>query len=131
MNRLLLLLALVTALVVACVAQSPPPRVIAVTIASGATTPTVGASMAGCTLTGFIIPAGWTGGTSMTFQGAPDGTNYYLMTESEFSATSLTVTLTANRYIPSSSPAAFWGVRSIKPVVSTTSRAETFYLVCR
>jgi hypothetical protein len=76
--------------------------------------------MGGMNLVGLIMPAAMTG-TSMTFQGSVDGTNYFDLYDS--SGTQLSITIAASRFILLV-PADFAAVRYLKLVSGSSEAAE-------
>ena len=92
----------------------------AVLIASGQTVASEGVNLSGHTLTGVLIPT--MTGTSVTFQGSIDGTNYYAIKDATGTAISVTTGGTLGIY--KLNPADFAGLNFIKPVSASAEAAD-------
>ncbi len=92
----------------------------AVTILSGQTVASEGVNLSGFTLAGILIPT--MTGTTVTFQGSVDGTNYYAIKDNTGTAISITTGGTAGIY--KLNAADFIGITHIKPVSGSAEGAD-------
>ena len=119
-------IALLLLLAVACFGQ------VSMTIANGQTTSTaVTTGPSFCTPAAIIVPAGWTGGTSLALKASLDKSTFYAMKDEYGAAKSITVSAGAWVIL---TPSELWSVRSVRHlqvVAGTVTREETLTVVCK
>jgi hypothetical protein len=121
------LMVLLCVLVMVCAAQ------MSVTIASGQTvSSTLNAGSRWCTLAAIQVPAGWTGGATVTFKASAKGTTFDALVDDVSGATK-SVPVTASRFIALTELlSALWTAPYVQIVAaSAVTRTETIDITCR